>query len=101
VSVVCGGISHSSRGALQRRGSSAGKRVGVKRNTEQSEPVRKGNNGSDEGDPKPPKQSAATKHRRHVQGQQKEGLRAPHHGKVEEKKDSVCISYSYTKNIKR
>jgi hypothetical protein len=54
VCVVCGGIGRSGRGALQRRGRSAGKRVGEKRNAEQAEPVRKGNHGSDEGDPKPP-----------------------------------------------
>jgi hypothetical protein len=39
---------------LQRRGISAGKRVGGRQNTEQAEPVFKGNHGSDEGDPKPP-----------------------------------------------
>jgi hypothetical protein len=35
-----------------------------------------------------PKWSAATKRQRRVQGQQKEGPRAPHHGKAEEKKIS-------------
>jgi hypothetical protein len=33
-----------------------------------------------------PKRSAATKRQRRVRGQQKEGPRAPHHGKAEEKR---------------
>ncbi|KAJ7833019.1 hypothetical protein B0H14DRAFT_2591700 [Mycena olivaceomarginata] len=52
VCVVCRGISRSGRGALQCRGRSVGKHVGGRWNTEQVEPVHKGNHRSDEGDPK-------------------------------------------------
>ncbi|KAJ7854939.1 hypothetical protein B0H14DRAFT_747557 [Mycena olivaceomarginata] len=68
VCVVCGGIGRSGRGALQRRGRSAGKRVGGRRNAEQAEPVRKGNPGSDEGDPKQPSVSEKEKEGRGGRG---------------------------------
>jgi hypothetical protein len=100
VCVVCGGIGRSGRGALQRRGRSVGKHVGEKRNAEQAEPVRKGNHRSDEGDPKPPKRSAATKRQRRVRGQQKEGPRAPHHGKAEDKETRVELG-THTESIKK
>ncbi|KAJ7803393.1 hypothetical protein B0H14DRAFT_3154453 [Mycena olivaceomarginata] len=61
VCVVCGGIGWNGRGALPRRGRSAGKRVGVKRNAAQAEPVRKGNHGYDERDPKQPSVSEKRK----------------------------------------
>jgi hypothetical protein len=66
VCVVCRRIGGSGRGALQRRGRSAGKRVGGKGNAELAEPVRKGNHGSDEGDPKQP--SVSEKVRRAEEG---------------------------------